>query len=107
MIKLLCKYKFSSKIFPEMGSIIAISAQDPEGIGKLGYDNATLVAWNEGISDRLIPKKNFNSTIELKKDPNKPDSPATFLLPFLTKIYNYFQYILNGDVLHLINPYAI
>ena len=88
-------YKFSSKIFPEMGSIIAISAQDPEGIGKLGYDNATLVAWNEGISDRLIPKKNFNSTIELKQDPNKPNSPATFLLPFLTKIYNYFQYI-NG-----------
>jgi hypothetical protein len=88
-------YKFSSKIFPEMGSIISISAQDPEGIGKLGYDNATLVAWNEGISDRLIPKKNFNSIMKLQNDPNKPDSPATFLLPFLTKIYNYFQYI-NG-----------
>jgi hypothetical protein len=87
-------YKFSSKIFPEMGSIIAISAQDPEGVGKLGYDNATLVAWNEGISDRLIPKKNFNSTIALN-NPKNPNSPVTFLLPFLTKIYNYFQYI-NG-----------
>lgn len=84
-------YKFSSKIFPEMGSIIAISAQDASGIGKLGYDNATLVAWNEGISDRLIPKKDFNSDIALSKSNN----PATFLLPFLTKIYNYFQYV-NG-----------
>ena len=44
-----------------MGSIIAISAQDPGGIGTLGYDNATLVAWNQGISDRLIPKKLTNS----------------------------------------------
>ena len=91
-------YKFSSKIFPEMGSIIAISAQDATGIGKLGYDNATLVAWNEGISDRLIPKKDFNSSIALN-DPNKPNSPATFLLPFLTKIYNYFQYINNKSVI--------
>jgi len=91
-------YKFSSKIFPEMGSIIAISAQDATGIGKLGYDNATLVAWNEGISDRLIPKKDFNSSIALN-DPNKPNIPATFLLPFLTKIYNYFQYINNQSVI--------
>jgi hypothetical protein len=90
------EYKFSSKIFPEMGSIIAISAQDATGIGKLGYDNATLVAWNEGIKDRLIPKKDFNSDIALN-DPKKPNSPATFLLPFLTKIYNYFQYI-NGNI---------
>jgi len=84
-------YKFSSKIFPEMGSIIAISAQDATGIGKLGYDNSTLVAWNEGIKDRLIPKKDFNSSIALAKS----SEPASFLLPFLTKIYNYFQYI-NG-----------
>jgi len=80
------KYEFSSKIFPEMGSIIAISAQDPTGIGKLGYDNATLVAWNNGIQDRLIPKKNFSSLISTKD----PLSPSSFLLPFLTKIYAYF-----------------
>jgi hypothetical protein len=84
-------YKFSSKIFPEMGSIIAISAQDATGIGKLGYDNATLVAWNEGIKDRLIPKKDFNSAIALSDSENL----NSFILPFLTKIYNYFQYI-NG-----------
>jgi hypothetical protein len=97
-------YKFSSKIFPEMGSIIAISAQDASGIGKLGYDNATLVAWNEGISDRLIPKKDFNSDIALN-DSNNPNNPVTFILPFLTKMYDYFQYI-NGDKNKDNNNYA-
>ena len=84
-------YNFQSKIFPEMGSIIAISAQDATGVGKLGYDNATLVAWNEGIKDRLIPKKDFTSKIKLAEE----DSTKTFLLPFLTKIEQYFKFI-NG-----------
>jgi hypothetical protein len=84
-------YKFSSKIFPEMGSIIAISAQDANGIGQLGYDNATLVAWNKGLEDRLIPKKNFNTDIQL----SNPGEVASFILPFLSKMYKYFQSI-NG-----------
>jgi len=82
-------YKFASKIFPEMGAIIAISAQDATGIGKLGYDNATLVAWNEGITDRLIPKKDFNSDIAL----NDLEKSSTALLPFLTGLLKYFSYI--------------
>lgn len=85
-------YKFQSKIFPEMGSIIAISAQDPTGIGKLGYDNATLVAWNEGIKDRLLPKKDFTNKINIGNSQN----PVSFIFPFLSKIYTYFQ-SLNGD----------
>lgn len=80
-------YSFQSKIFPEMGSIIAISAQDATGIGKLGYDNATLVAWNENIKDRLVPKKDFNSDISV----GNTDDPSSFLLPFLTKLYTYFE----------------
>ena len=86
-------YNFQSKIFPEMGSIIAISAQDATGIGKLGYDNATLVAWNEGIRDRLIPKKDFTSAIKLENE----ESVDTFILPFLSKIEQYFNFI-NGKV---------
>jgi muramidase (phage lysozyme) len=80
-------YSFQSKIFPEMGSIIAISAQDPEATGRLGYDNATLIAWNEGIKDRLIPKRDFTSLIKLADQ----EDPITFIYPFLTKIYSYFQ----------------
>jgi len=86
-------YKFQSKIFPEMGSIIAISAQDATGIGKLGYDNATLVAWNENITDRLIPKKDFSSDILIAKGTD----PSSFILPFLTKMYSYFQAIRGVD----------
>ena len=86
-------YKFQSKIFPEMGSIIAISAQDATGIGKLGYDNATLVAWNENITDRLIPKKSFSTDIEIAKGID----PSSFILPFLTKMYSYFQAIRGVD----------
>jgi hypothetical protein len=85
-------YEFKSQIFPEMGSIIAISAQDPEGIGTLGYDNATLVAWNEGITDRLIPKRLTNPN-DLLSDPNNVSS---FILPFLTQMLNYFKSI-NGE----------
>jgi hypothetical protein len=78
-------YKFSSKIFPEMGSIIAISAQDPEGVATLGYDNATLVAWNEGISDRIIPKKITPDSL-----PNS-NIETTYILPFLTQMWEYFK----------------
>jgi hypothetical protein len=93
-------YNFQSKIFPEMGSIIAISAQDPNGIGTLGYDNATLVAWNDGISDRLIPKKLTNPNDLLDRD----NKPVTYLLPFLTQMYAYFNVIAgntNGDDINL------
>ena len=94
-------YNFQSKIFPEMGSIIAISAQDPEGIGTLGYDNATLVAWNNGISDRLIPKKLTNPNDLLDKD----NKPVSYLLPFLTQMYKYFSIIAgttSGDDINLV-----
>jgi len=91
-------YGFQSKIFPEMGSIIAISAQDPSGIGKLGYDNATLVAWNDGIRDRLIPKKTFNSKILIRSGEGSNEiSPEAFVLSFLTKIVAYFKAIKGTD----------
>lgn len=93
-------YNFQSKIFPEMGSIIAISAQDPEGIGTLGYDNATLVAWNEGISDRLIPKKLTNPNDLLSEE----NEPVSYLLPFLTQMFKYFSVIAgttSGDDINL------
>lgn len=82
-------YNFQSKIFPEMGSIIAISAQDPAGVGTLGYDNATLVAWNDGIIDRLIPKRLTNPDDLLSNE----DNAATYLLPFLTQMWDYFNVI--------------
>jgi hypothetical protein len=87
------QYNFQSKIFPEMGSIIAISAQDPAGVGTLGYDNATLVAWNQGISDRLIPKKLTNKNDLL----DKQNKTTTYILPFLTQMWKYFKVISDGS----------
>jgi hypothetical protein len=55
------KYTFESKIFPEQSTIVAIGAQT-EG-GALASDTNTLVEFNKGLSDRVIPRK---------KEPNQP-----------------------------------
>ena len=44
-----------SQIFPEQSSIVAISAQN--GGGTIGLDNTTLVGFNRGIKDRIMPDK--------------------------------------------------
>jgi hypothetical protein len=47
-----------SQIFSNQSTIIAISAQsDP---GKLGLENSSMVAYNRGITDRMISKKDIN-----------------------------------------------
>jgi hypothetical protein len=47
--------KFEAQISSEMSSMIAISAQSDAG--KTGLDNSTLISFNKGIEDRMIPKK--------------------------------------------------
>jgi hypothetical protein len=57
-----------SQIFSNQSTIIAIAAQsDP---GKLGLENSSMVAYNRGVTDRMISKKDINlgdSSIEKKK----------------------------------------
>jgi hypothetical protein len=53
--------KLESKIFSDQMAMIAISAQGDSG--RLGMNNDTLVAFNKGITDRLIPKKDSSSVI--------------------------------------------
>jgi murein DD-endopeptidase MepM/ murein hydrolase activator NlpD len=48
-------YKFESQIFPEQSTTIAIGAQ-VEG-GALGTNTDTLVDFNKGLVDRIIPRK--------------------------------------------------
>lgn len=45
-------YNLESLIFPEQSTLIAVSAQTKSG--KLGYGNQHLVAYNDGIIDRVI-----------------------------------------------------
>jgi len=47
--------KLESQIFSDQSSIVAISAQD--SAGALGSNNSTLVGFNDGITDRMILRK--------------------------------------------------
>ena len=63
-----------SKIFPEMGTIISISAQATPN--KLGFNNGTLVSWNEGIKDAMIPVKDNLSTSSQPQQPQQPQQQS-------------------------------
>ena len=49
-------YSLQSQIFPEQGAMIAISAQVGGG-GAQGYQNNTMLDFNNSLEDRIIPKK--------------------------------------------------
>jgi muramidase (phage lysozyme) len=50
-------YSLQSKIFPNQSAIIAIGSQ-AQG-GELGQQNNTMIDWNTGLVDRILPKKTF------------------------------------------------
>lgn len=79
-------YKIESKIFPEQGSIIAISAQVPAG--QLGYNNSTLTAYNRGIKDRLKP-----SVITPLSTSSNQVSYKDVLISSFTQLNKYFTII--------------
>ena len=49
-------YTLSSQIFPEQSAMVAIGAQVGGG-GEQGYQNNTLLDFNNNLEDRVIPKK--------------------------------------------------
>jgi lysozyme family protein len=80
-------YKLESKIFPEQGAIIAISAQNYQYSGQLGYDNSTLTSYNQGIKDRLKPK-----ILAPLVDPTiDPKTLLETLLNSFVQLNNYFS----------------
>ena len=63
-------YKLESQIFPEQSTMVAIGAQVKGGA--LGTNTSTLVDFNKGLIDRIIPKKDSptappNDTLEEDK----------------------------------------
>ena len=58
-------YKLESQIFPDQSTTVAIGAQ--VGGGALATDNNTMLDFNKGLLDRIIPKK-----IDPTRDPNQP-----------------------------------
>lgn len=83
-------YQLESKIFPEQGTIVAISAQAAIP-GKLGYNNSTLVAYNRGVEDRLIPQK--LSASDYLQAPDLSSVLITNFVPLL----KYFDFLNNSD----------
>ena len=79
-------YKIESKIFPEQGAMIAISAQIPAG--QLGYNNSTLTAYNRGIKDRLKP-----SVITPLSTSSNQTSYTDILINSFSQLNKYFTVI--------------
>jgi predicted chitinase len=80
--------QFESQIFSDQATIIAISAQSDAG--KLGLENSSMVAFNTGIRDRMISKKDSpissNQTI---------DNQAEGFAESLGKLVGFFQAVNN------------
>ena len=79
-------YKFESKIFPEQTAMIAIGSQVKGGA--LGIDTNTLVDFNRGIIDRVIPRKEEPNTYQnqselLQEQFNNLNESRAVILDFL------------------------
>jgi hypothetical protein len=81
-------YKLESQIFPDQSATVAIGAQ--VGGGAMATDNNTMLDFNKGLEDRIIPKKD-DPTI----DPNQPNvekilNQAQNVTDALTSLYEFF-----------------
>ena len=91
-------YKLESQIFPDQSATIAIGAQ--VGGGAMATDNNTMLDFNKGLEDRIIPKK-----IDPTTDPNQAKTPAniTAQLANLTSVldvfYDYFSWLRVDPIL--------
>jgi len=90
-------YKLESQIFPDQSATIAIGAQ--VGGGAMATDNNTMLDFNKGLEDRIIPKK-----LDPTTDPNKDAaSNVTNQLVNLSSIldifYGFFQRLGETSIL--------
>jgi hypothetical protein len=78
-------YKLESQIFPDQTATVAIGSQVKGGA--LGSDNNTLVAFNKGIIDRVVPRKESPTS----PPNNTPQADKlSVLVKALTVIYSFF-----------------
>ena len=82
-------YKIRSQIFKNQTSIVAISAQN--GGGQLGLDNETLVGFNRGIKNRILPDINPPSTTLSYNNINDINSLVSNLAKSLKTILQFMQ----------------
>jgi hypothetical protein len=94
--------KLESQIFSDQSSIIAISAQDQAGA--LGENNSTLVGFNEGITDRMIVRKDSY----LNSIHNREQAEATLIYNYISSLSyitnEYLKTLLGLSTKTIINP---
>jgi hypothetical protein len=78
-------YKIESQIFPDQMTTVAIGSQVKGGA--LGQDNNTLVDFNRGIIDRVVPRKVDPTTPSTLTDPN---TNLKILIDSLGVLYTLF-----------------
>jgi len=81
-------YKLESQIFPDQSTIVSIGAQ--VGGGALATDSNTMLSFNRGLTDRIIPKKE-DPTI----DPNlalveSVKAQLANIISVLKSLYDFF-----------------
>lgn len=82
--------KLESQIFSDQSSIIAISAQDQAGA--LGENNSTLVGFNDGITDRMIVRKDSY----LNSIHHREQAEATLIYNYISSLsYIANEYLKN------------
>lgn len=82
-----------SQIFSDQSTIIAISAQSEAG--KLGLENSSLIAYNRGVKDRLIEKK--DNPIASRIRPTDQNAGFATALLDLAEFFESMNQGLNGD----------
>jgi hypothetical protein len=95
-------YSLQSQIFPEQGAMIAISAQVGGG-GAQGYQNNTMLNFNNSLEDRIIPKKIAPSPI-LTTTTLSPKEQLTQLKENLKTIQGSFFPEVNNKNNNAISP---
>jgi len=86
-------YKLESQIFPDQTTTIAIGAQVKGGA--LASDNNTLLDFNKGLVDRIVPRKVEPPVAENKKE--KDEEIATKLSTLKTNVDIILSYINTTD----------
>lgn len=94
--------KLESKIFSDQVSMMAISAQASSG--RLGYNNTTLVNYNKGITNRLLPSISSPSVVNDNLDSAILISSLSNLISqfFVSFVEDYFNE--NGKFNAAISP---
>ena len=95
-------YSLQSQIFPEQGAMIAISAQVGGG-GAQGYQNNTMLDFNNNLEDRIIPKKIAPTSLPVATSPSISEQ-LTVLKTNLNTIQSSFFPEVDNKVNNNISP---